>query len=103
MDDDQNDHPAKEVTLDFSDALLMLKKGFKVARKNWNGKEMFIYLVPANKYPASGNTLGTMKGVFKDDLVPYGAYLAMKTAQDNVVPWLASQTDLLSDDWEIIE
>jgi hypothetical protein len=63
---------------------------------------MFIYLVPANKYPASGNTFGTMTGVFPDDMVPYGPYVAMKTAQDNVVPWICSQTDLLAEDWMVI-
>ena len=36
-------------------------------------------------------------------LVEYGAYIAMKTAQGNVVPWLASQTDMLAEDWIIIE
>lgn len=89
--------------MSFGHALMALKGGQKVSRAGWNGKGMFLYYVPANKYPASGNTLGTMKGVFPDDMVPYGAYIAMKTAQDNVVPWLASQTDVLADDWGIIE
>jgi len=86
----------------FGAALEMLKIGQKVARFGWNGRGMFIYLVPANVYPASGNKLGTMNGVFKDDMVPYGPYLAMKTAQDNVVPWLASQTDILAEDWMVV-
>lgn len=89
--------------LSFGMAVEAMKKGLRVARNGWNGKGMFIFHVPANKYPASGNTNGTMKGVFEDDLVPYGAYLAMKTADNNVVPWLASQTDMLADDWEIVE
>lgn len=88
--------------LNFGQAIEAMKNGNKVARSGWNGKNMFIYYVPANKYPASGNTMGTMKGVFPDDMVPYGAYIAMKTAQDNVVPWLASQTDVLAEDWELI-
>lgn len=89
--------------LSFGHVLLALQAGKKVARAGWNGKGMFLYYVPANSYPASGNTLGTMKGVFPDDMVPYGAYIAMKTAQDNVVPWLASQTDVLANDWQILE
>jgi len=59
---------------------------------------MFLYHVPANEYPA-------VTDIAKDefgDKVPYGAYIAMKTAQNNVVPWLASQTDMLADDWEIV-
>jgi hypothetical protein len=63
---------------------------------------MFLYYVPENSYPASGNKLNTMAGIFPNDLVPYCAYIAMKTAQNNVVPWLASQTDVLSDDWQIV-
>ena len=97
--------------MNFGLALEVLKKGQKVARKGWNGKGIFIYYVPANKYPAGGNTLGTMNGVFKDDMVFYGAYIAICTtglitdneyAPKSVVPWLASQTDMLSDDWMIV-
>lgn len=43
------------------------------------------------------------KKAFGGENVPYGAYVAMKTAQGNVVPWLASQTDILADDWIIKE
>ena len=84
-------------------AIEAMKKGLKVAREGWNGKGMFLYYVPANAYPASRNTLETLKGMFENDMVPYGAYIAMKTAQNNVVPWLASQTDMLADDWRIVE
>ena len=41
--------------------------------------------------------------VNENGLVEYGAYIAMKTAQGNVVPWLASQTDMLSEDWNVVE
>lgn len=86
--------------MNFGQAIEALKAGRKVARNGWNGKGMFLYYVPANSYPASGNKLGTMTGIFPNDMVPYAAYIAMKTAQDNVVPWLASQTDVLAEDWE---
>lgn len=88
--------------MDFGQAITALKQGKKVGRQGWNGKGMFLYYVPANSYPATRNTLNTMVGVFPDDMVPYGAYIAMKTAQNNVIPWLASQTDVLSEDWEIV-
>lgn len=89
--------------MNFGEAIEALKAGKLVSRDGWNGKGMFLYYVPANSYPASRNTLNTMAGVFKDDMVPYTAYIAMKTAQDNVVPWLASQTDVLAEDWGVIE
>ena len=90
-------------TFDIGTAVEALKQGARVAREGWNGKGMFLYYVPENKYPASRNEHGTMVGVFEDDMVPYGAYIAMKTAQNNVVPWLASQTDVLAEDWQIVE
>lgn len=88
--------------LGFSEALVALKAGQKIARSGWNGKGMFLYYVPENKYPAARNTLNTLDGLFEDNLVPYAAYIAMKTAQDNVIPWLASQTDVLAEDWCVL-
>lgn len=84
---------------DFGSAIYLLKIGKKVMRDGWNGKAMFLYYVPAASYPMQRNSLETMAGVFEGDMVPYGAYIAMKTAQNNVVPWLASQTDVLATDW----
>ena len=82
-------------------AVKQMLNGEKVRRAGWNGKGMFIYYVPANSYPAQ---TGVAKSYFgENSLVPYQAYIAMKTAQDNVVPWLCSQTDLLANDWEIAE
>lgn len=89
--------------LNFGQAIEALKQGKRVSRAGWNGKGMFLYHVPAASYPAQRNTLGTMAGVFPGDMVPYCAYIAMKTMQDNVVPWLASQTDVLAEDWSIVE
>ena len=79
-----------------------MKQGYKCTRHGWNGKNMFVYYVPSAKYPSKGNKLGTMDGLFKDDLVPYQAYIAMKTADNTVVPWLCSQSDLLATDWEVM-
>lgn len=84
----------------FSWALMRLKEGSKIARSGWNGKGMFLYLVPEASYPPSTKIAFE---AFEGKRVPYGAYIAMKTAQGNVVPWLASQTDVLTDDWEEVE
>lgn len=84
--------------MNFGEALQALKDGKKVERSGWNGKGMFLYHVPANEYPAVTEIAKQTFG----DTVPYGAYIAMKTAQNNVVPWLASQTDLLADDYIIV-
>jgi hypothetical protein len=84
--------------MNFGQAIETLKGGQKVAREGWNGKGMFLYYVPANSYPAQTEAAKDHFG----DMVPYGAYIAMKTAQNNVVPWLASQTDVLAEDWQIV-
>jgi hypothetical protein len=95
--------------MNFGQALEALKDGKMVQRSGWNGKGMHLYLVPANSYPAQTDAA---KSYWKDKqppqaensvgpiMVPYGAYIAMKTAQENVVPWLASQTDVLAEDWQ---
>lgn len=84
----------------FGRAIEALKRGRKIAREGWNGKDMFLYYVPAASYPPSTDIA---KKAFGGEDVPYGAYIAMKTAQGNVVPWLASQTDILTEDWMIVE
>ena len=88
------------VRFDFGKAIQALKAGSKVTRIGWNGKGMFLYYVPANAYAPC--TAIAEELVNEEGKVEYGAYIAMKTAQGNVVPWLASQTDVLAEDWIII-
>ena len=93
----------KTERLSFGDAVAALKEGLRVAREGWNGKGMFLYYVPENKYPASRNEHGTMIGVFEDDMVPYREYIALKTVDNQVVPWAPSISDALAEDWQIVE
>lgn len=101
----QFDNAYQDVTkgVSFGHAVELLKAGHRVARSGWNGKGMFLYYVPENKYPASRNEHGTMVGVFENDMVPYGAYIAIKTAQNTVMPWQPSNGDMLTEDWQIVE
>jgi hypothetical protein len=84
----------------FGSALQALKDGAPVTREGWNGKGMFVYLVGAGNYPPATDVA---KWAFDGGLVPYRPYLAMKTVDNEVVPWVASQTDLLADDWFVAE
>ena len=93
----------KTERLSFGDAVAALKEGLRVERAGWNGKGMFLYYVPENKYPASRNEHGTMIGVFEDDMVPYREYIALKTVDNQVVPWAPSISDALAEDWQIVE
>lgn len=86
--------------MDFGDAIRGLKQGARMARAGWNGRGMFLYFVPSGNYPARTDIAKKEWG--EDGLVPYQPYIAMKTVQGTVVPWLASQTDMLAEDWEIV-
>lgn len=89
--------------LTFSEALEALKVGKKVGRAGWNGKGMYLYVVGPGRYPPTTPAGEAIARTQPDQLVPYAPYIAMKTVQDYVVPWLASQTDILGEDWEIVE
>ena len=83
----------------FGHAVELLKAGHKVARAGWNGKNMWLYYVPANSYAAQTRAARSFFG----ESVPYRAYIAMVTVDRDVVPWVASQTDVLAEDWTIVE
>ena len=86
---------------DFAIALRQLKFGRKVARKGWNGKDMFIFLVPGSTFKVNRPPL---LGIYPEGTeIKYHAHVDMKTADGQVVPWLASQTDLLAEDWSVVE
>lgn len=71
--------------VNFGDALFMLKRGHRMARAGWNGKGMWLEL----QRPDAGSKM----------TLPY---IYMKTADDQLVPWLASQTDMLAEDWVVL-
>lgn len=77
----------------FGEALEFLKEGKRVFRQGWNGKGMWLMLV---KTPPTTS-------MFVDN-VSYGflPYIQMKTADDKLVPWLASQTDILAEDYQVL-
>lgn len=69
--------------LSFEGALAALKQGMRLMRTGWNGNNMYIELqIPTT---ASKMTL---------------PYIYMQTAQGDLVPWLASQSDILAEDWK---
>jgi hypothetical protein len=93
-------------TKDFAWALKRLKEGQKVCREGWNGKGMFIYMVGGTVVPrgALRNECERQVGPVAGANVKIGAHIDMKAADHSVVVgWLASQTDMLSDDWMIAE
>lgn len=87
--------------LNFGDALAALKSGARVAREGWNGKGMFVFLVPGSTFKVNRPPL---LGIYPEGTeIRYHAHIDMKTADGQVVPWLASQTDVLAEDWVLVE
>lgn len=94
--------------MNFGEALEQLKEGKKVARKGWNGKGMFIYLT-------QGRTIDAALWTGDKDCIKYKSergksaaqpvveilsHIDMRTADGSVcIGWLASQTDMISEDW----
>ena len=80
--------------MDFGQALTELKNGNRVKRKGWNGDGIFLALQVPDK-----NSKMTQPYIYIDTL-------GLKTNNPNApkgrVPWLASQTDILTEDWEVI-
>ncbi len=84
--------------MDFGDAIAVMKDGAKVARKGWNGKDMYVFLA----YEADFVTDADISAFDGKD-VEVGDMLVLKTAQDTFQPgWLASQADMLAEDWYIV-
>lgn len=76
--------------MNFSQALEEIKTGQKVARSGWNGKRMWIALQDSFGYRMR----------LHGEVLEIAPYIAMRTADEKYVPWLASQTDILATDWE---
>lgn len=91
----------KSGEMTFGHALDALRKGVKVARKGWNGKGMFLFLVNGSTFKVNRPPL---LGIYPEGTeINYHAHIDMKTADGQIVPWLCSQTDALAEDWELVE
>jgi hypothetical protein len=81
--------------MNFGKAIEVLKMGFKVRRKGWNGKGIFIELQRPDKHSKM-----THPYIFIDTT---GLTTDNEHAPKDRVPWFASQTDMLAEDWEVFE
>jgi hypothetical protein len=80
----------------FGWALAALQGGQRVRRAGWNGKGMWLQMIHGDQWWLDRGAGEVANG----DLHPRLPFLIMRTADGSVVPWLASQTDMLSADWE---
>jgi hypothetical protein len=97
--------------LTFGLAIEAAKKGLKIARLGWNGRNMFVVLMPGMYLPPyntqePGKKVNdrTAKWIGEDAPLDCCPYFAMYTADKKWLPgWLASQTDMLADDWFVVD
>lgn len=90
-----NEAYKKSGEMNFGHALELIKRGEKVARKGWNGKGMFLFLATGKEFE-SENFGDKLPEIIND-------VICMKTAQNTIcIGWVASQTDMLAEDWELI-
>lgn len=85
--------------LTFGDALTVIKQGGKVAREGWNGSGMFVYHVPSNVYKTQ---TPVAKESFGDE-IRYSQYLALYNVNKEVAVWTPSTSDVLQEDWYVVE
>lgn len=96
--------------MNFGNAIVALNNGNMVARSGWNGKGMFIYKTVGNTVqkdfiPKFASLPSTVKEFLakKDADVVFQASLTMYTAAGEMQPgWLASQADILAEDWDVV-
>jgi len=89
--------------MNFGQAIEALKQGKRVSRSGWNGKGMFLILIPGSKIPVSADRpLGQAAPELVGKTIDYQPHIDMWTAQETLVPWLASQSDVLAEDWGIV-
>ncbi len=79
--------------MNIGEAIEEMRKGRRVSRRGWNGKDMFLMYVSDKGWTLLfGNTTD----------IKLAPFIVMKTADNRYVPWLASQTDILADDWFLV-
>lgn len=78
--------------MNFNTALEAVKSGAKIYRAGWNGKGMYLFLI-------AGDAWGFECDIEGVDGLKTLPFVCMKTADNGLVPWLASQTDVLANDW----
>ncbi len=86
--------------MNFGQAIEAVKKGERIARENWNGKGQYVFLADNVEFHTDADI---SEFVGSADGVHVCAMLVLRTAQGHMQPgWLASQSDMLSEDWYIV-
>lgn len=84
----------EQTNLDFSDALMHIKKGKKLIREGWNGKHQYIVMIDDVRYD-------TFEIMDTDDVIVH-PFIAIVVNDNEITPWFASQADLFAEDWCVV-
>jgi hypothetical protein len=95
------DNEDEKVQPNFGWALQQLRMGKRLARTGWNGSGMFVFLVEGSEFEVNRAPLDKFYDV--GTKVTYRPHLDMKVADGSIGVWVPSQTDLLSEDWQVVE
>jgi hypothetical protein len=87
--------------MNFSDALKELKNGKKLQRSGWNGKNLFVYLVSGGDYKVQMDCIKPYAD--NNGCVHYEPYFAIKNVKNTINTWMPSVSDILANDWEVID
>lgn len=97
----------EDLEVSFGEAIEALKKGKRITRSGWNGKGMFLFLLPAGIIPIKAIHDPTLRSIIEEqvegDTFEALGSIRMWTADKKILTgWLASQTDILAEDWLIL-
>ena len=87
--------------MNFGQAIEVLKTGNKVTRVGWNGKDMFLFLVQGSQFKVNRPPL---LGIYPEGTeINYRPHLDIKNVDGSIATWVPSITDLMAEDWVIVE
>ncbi len=87
--------------MNFSEALELIKQGKKLERSGWNGKGLFVYLVPGSKFIVNRPPLNIIYPEGTE--INYNPHIDIRCADGHCSVWTPSMNDTLAEDWEIKE
>jgi hypothetical protein len=90
--------------MNFPQALTKILKGYRVTNVNWNGKNMYVFMMSGYPFGVYANkTLSEGAGIKEGSEVIISPYLMMYNAKGEFVPWLISNMDVFSEGWKVVD
>lgn len=88
--------------MDFSEALIAVKSGYRIKRLGWNGLDQYVVVKYGYKSIPANVAHSLAHNVKVGTIVSVSPYLEIKTTHGEIFPWTPSQGDLMAQDWELL-